>query len=263
MTKIVLHPPFDRLWAGSDPFAEVDRLEGEEFRRVKCRRTFRFELEGRGFFAKRHRGVGWPEIFKNLFQLKLPVLGATNEFQALACLTRVGVPTMTAAAYGSRGVNPARRQSFLITEELVGMESLEDETRHWKETPVSREERKKLTVTLGRTLAAMHAAGVNHRDCYLCHFLLEKSTGRLFIIDLHRAQLRKRVPFRYRVKDVAGIYFSAMDIGLSRRDLARFLLAYAGPGARRREPRFWNAVERAARKLYIREFSRPVPEISK
>ena len=68
--EIFLAPPFSELWKDADPFAEAAALEGEEFRKVKSRRTFRFEVEGRGFFAKIHHGVGWREIFKNLFQFK-------------------------------------------------------------------------------------------------------------------------------------------------------------------------------------------------
>jgi hypothetical protein len=43
------------------------------------------------------------------------------------------------------------------------------------------------------------------------------------LIDLHRAQLRKKTPRRWVVKDVAGLYFSVMDIGLTQRDLFRFV----------------------------------------
>ena len=121
---IVLDPFFQKLWAGRDPFAEAEKLEGEEFRRVKSRRTFRFEAEGRGFFAKIHRGVGWREIWKNLLMGKRPVLGAGSEFRALNRLRELGVETMTPCAFGERGWNPAKIESFLITAELKNMVSL-------------------------------------------------------------------------------------------------------------------------------------------
>ena len=76
----------------------------------------------------------------------------------------------------------------------------------------------------------MHRGGVNHRDFYLCHFLLhlplDTPTPRLSLIDLHRAQVRKQVPQRWRDKDLAALYFSALDIGLTRRDRLRFLRTY-------------------------------------
>ena len=83
----------------------------------------------------------------------------------------------------------------------------------------------------------MHGAGINHRDFYLCHFHLDLATvddeqPRCHVIDLHRAQQRDVIPRRWQVKDLAGLYFSAMDCGLRRRDLLRFLSRYTPGGLR-------------------------------
>ncbi len=257
-SNVVLDPFFARLWRDTDPFAEVERLEGEEFRRVKTRRTFRFELQGRGFFAKVHHGVGWREIFKNLLQWKRPVLGAENEFRALNFLHQLGVDTMTPCAFGLRGGNPAKLESFLITAELAGMVSLEDYCREWAENPPPFRRKKRLLRQVARMAGTMHRAGLNHRDCYICHFLLDLSTAdddvpRLYVIDLHRAEIRRRVPRRYLVKDVAGLYFSAMDAGLTWRDKLRFIRYYTNRPLRSMKKRFWRDVERAACALYRKE----------
>lgn len=252
MNEIFLNDIFTELWHGLDPIAEADKLDGEVFREVKTRRTFRFELNGCGYFAKIHKGVGWREILKNLFQMKMPVLGASNEYHAIRLLEKLGVSTMTPAAYASRGTNPAGIESFLITEELTEVISLEDYCRDWENSPPSFHEKNALIRELARTAAAMHDNGLNHRDCYICHFLLKKSTGKLHVIDLHRAQIRKRIPYRYRVKDTAGLYFSAMDCGLTRRDLLRFIAVYG-----RRTPEFWRDVSTTAEKLYRKVHGRP------
>ena len=65
---IALDDVFKALWQNKDPFEEVNELEGIDFRKVKTRRTFRFEVDGKGYFAKVHHGIGWAEILKNLFQ---------------------------------------------------------------------------------------------------------------------------------------------------------------------------------------------------
>jgi heptose I phosphotransferase len=104
----------------------------------------------------------------------------------------------------------------------------------------------------------MHGAGINHRDFYICHFHLDESSLaepslRCYLIDLHRAQIRRRTPRRWRVKDLAGLYFSAMDCGLQRRDLLRFMRHYSEGGLRRalgEDARLWRQVERRARQLY-------------
>jgi len=79
------------------------------------------------------------------------------------------------------------------------------------------------------------------------------------VIDLHRAQLRPHIRRRYRVKDLAGIFFSAMDLGLSRRDALRFIAAYT-PRAGTLDARIWPDVLRTAVRLYRKEFGRD-PEL--
>ena len=74
--------PFASLWSGLDPFVAVEALKGEVFRELEARRTLRIEVAGQGYFVKIHRGVGWKEILKNLLSLRLPVLGAGNEWRA-------------------------------------------------------------------------------------------------------------------------------------------------------------------------------------
>jgi hypothetical protein len=80
---------------------------------------------------------------------------------------------------------------------------------------------------------------------------------RLFLIDLHRMQLRRQTPMRWKVKDIAGLYFSSMDIGLTQRDLLRFMVAYRGKSLRDtlKEDAFWNAVLKRGRSLYKSEQS--------
>ena len=259
MTGLDLREPFDRLWRDADPFAAAFALEGEEFRHVKNRRTFRIEADGRGFFVKLHRSVGLRETLKNLVQGKLPVTGAADEYRALLKLDELGVPALEVKAFGQRGF-AAWRESFLITSELTDVISLEDLAA----TGIAPDLKRRLIRAVADTAGAMHRAGINHRDCYLCHFLLKKSTvadvrPELHIIDLHRAQLRKNVPYRYLVKDVAGLYFSALDVPLTRRDVWRFIARYSGRPVKTElaeRKNFWRDVYRAALRLYRREFDR-------
>lgn len=227
-----LSEPFATLWAGQDAFRQVEGLQGEVFRELEARRTLRTEVEGQGYFVKIHRGVGWGEILKNWLTLKRPVLGADQEWEAIHALTAAHVPTMTAVAFGERGANPANRHSFIITEELAPTISLEDFSLDWTATPPSPALKRALIKEVASMTRRMHQAGVNHRDCYICHFLLHTDQSptpehfRLSLIDLHRAQIRPSVPRRWRDKDLAGLYFSALNIGLTRRDKLRFLREY-------------------------------------
>ena len=230
--KLILAEPFQSLWAGRDAFAAVEALQGKVYRELEGRRTLRTEVDGRGYFVKIHRGIGWGEIVKNLLTAKLPVLGAGQEWAAIQRLTGAGVPTMTAVAYGERGSNPAAQHSFIVTEELAPTTDLEQLTLNWAQQPPEPRLKRALIAEVARMTGSMHRAGVNHRDCYICHFLLHTDKPvtaddfRLSLIDLHRAQVRGATPARWRNKDLAGLYFSALNIGLTRRDKLRFLKAY-------------------------------------
>lgn len=260
--QLILAEPFKALWQGKDAFAEVEKLDGQVYRELEGRRTLRTEVAGRGYFVKIHRGIGWGEIVKNLLTAKAPVLGAGQEWTAIRRLTEAGVPTMTAVAFGERGLNPAAQHSFIVTEELAPTVSLEDFSLDWRASPPLPRLKRALIRRVAEMVGAMHRAGVNHRDCYICHFLLHTDKAvsaddfRLSLIDLHRAQTRARVPRRWRDKDLAALYFSALDIGLTRRDLLRFLKDYFRRPLRdtlRDEARLLGWLERKAAKLYARK----------
>ena len=230
--KLKLDEPFASLWAGQDPFVAVGQLQGEVYRELEARRTLRTEVAGRGYFVKIHRGIGWAEIFKNWLTAKAPVLGAEQELIAIERLQQHNIATMTAVGFGTRGRNPAQQHSFIITEELAPTVSLEDYSINWRTQPPAPTLKWALIKRVAQMVGGMHRAGVNHRDCYICHFLLHTDQPisadafRLSVIDLHRAQTREHTPKRWRNKDLAALYFSALDIGLTQRDKLRFLREY-------------------------------------
>ena len=242
---------------------------GDVFRNKEGRVTLRFTHSGRSFFLKLHRGIGWGEIFKNLLQGRLPVTGAGNEYRAVRRLESLGVDTLSVAAYASAGANPATRHSMIVTDDLVGTLSLEDFCADWSSHPPLFGVRLKILRKLADSAGRMHGAGINHRDFYLCHFHLEVSTLSqpepiCHIIDLHRAQIRSRTPRRWQSKDLAGLYFSAMDCGLSSRDLLRFMRHYSPGGLRQalvRERSLWRGVEKRALRLYSRVHGREPPSL--
>ena len=88
----------------------------------------------------------------------------------------------------------------------------------------------KLIKNIASICRSLHSKGVNHRDLYLCHFHIKKSLDiskdKIFLIDLHRAQIRNKVPKRWIVKDIGGLYHSALNIGLTESDCYLFLKTY-------------------------------------
>jgi heptose I phosphotransferase len=241
-------------------FAQVDALEGEVFRNVSGRRTFRFELNSKPYFAKIHYGVGWWEIIKNLLQFRLPVLGASNEWHAINKLQELDIDTLTAVAYSTEGKNPAQLKSLIITRSLEDTLSLEELV---SEGSASLALKRQLITKLAKISRVLHDNGVNHRDYYLCHFLMPRhcvdaaQVDHLYLIDLHRVQIRSGgVPRRWLEKDLAGLLFSAADAGLTRRDVLRFVRDYSGAPLRealRTNQTMWHQVVRKADRLFEKD----------
>ncbi|HGH3374393.1 TPA: lipopolysaccharide core heptose(I) kinase RfaP [Kluyvera cryocrescens] len=229
---VELNEPLATLWRGKDAFEEVKHLQGEVFRELETRRTLRFELAGGSYFLKWHRGTSLKEIVKNLISLRMPVLGADREWNAIHRLRDVGVDTMHGVGFGEKGLNPLTKTSFIITEDLTPTISLEDYCADWIANPPTAAVKRMLIKRVATMVRKMHMAGINHRDCYICHFLLhlpfsgEEETLKVSVIDLHRAQIRNQVPLRWRDKDLIGLYFSSLNIGLTQRDILRFMKVY-------------------------------------
>lgn len=245
---------------GDDPFARVLALHGDVFRAVARRRTLRFQVGGRRYFAKIHRGVGWGEIFKNLVVLRPPVVSARNEYEACRRLAALGIAAPTVAAFAERGCNPARRDSFVICDALEGFEDLETLTRAWPDRPPAPRDVLRLVNAVAGFARRFHGAGLVHRDFYLCHLLLNRAAwdvGRveLAVLDLHRARQFTHIPARWRERDLAALLFSTLDLGLSRRSWYRFVRIYCDRPLKEvfaAHPCFWRRVERRALALYAK-----------
>ncbi len=265
LSENYLRSDLGKLWRGRDVFSTVEQLEGEVFRHKEGRRTLRFELAGKSYFLKYHRGIGWLEILKNGVQLRAPITSAKNEWQAVKFLEKYGIDTMTLAGYGERGLNPAAKQSFVITDDLTDTMCLERLGEQWHNNPPTFSTKKALIEKLASISKVMHENGMNHRDFYLVHFLLDDSFAKhntftpdtpIFLIDLHRALINEGQPVKERwlVKDIGSLYFSAMDVALTRRDLFRFMIHYSGKPLRellrdKTQQRFWHKVRQRAYKL--------------
>lgn len=216
-------------------FKQIMALRGERFRYQEGRLTQRLSFRGKQYFIKQHAGIGWKEIIKNLVQLRLPVISAKNEWRAISKLRSLGVSVPVVLAYGECGFNPAYRQSFILMESLTPVMSLEELGKEWQQKPPSFTVKRKLIEAVAHIAKTLHQNGINHRDFYLCHFLLDISSGidaihldqiKLYLIDLHRAQIRSVTPKRWIMKDLASLLFSAKNFSLTKGDLYRFIKHY-------------------------------------
>ena len=241
----------------NDPFEDIKKIEGQLYRFQSGRKTISFTTAGKLYFAKIHSGVGWKEIIKNIFQLRWPIISAKTEWNALVKLQTLGIKAPIPVAFGEQGINPARLNSFIVTNAITQTINLED---FFKAHPViAFNDKKRLIETVANIARTLHENGINHRDFYLCHFLLDISSANplerplVYIIDLHRAQIRHKTPFRWRVKDISGLYFSTMDLQFTRQDYLRFIRYYTTKPLSftlNKNRLFWWAVRLKAKRLY-------------
>lgn len=257
--RFELDSAFRAHYNSTPSFQQLMDIEGQVYKQSDHRKTMRFEADGAGYFIKIHDGVGWREIFKNLINGRLPVIGAQNEYDAIHKLRTLNIDTLHLVGFGRRGINPARLQSFVITKELGNHISLENLCQNWTNTPPSLSLKRQLIRQVAVIARRLHENGINHRDLYLCHFLLNRqysdgSSPALHLIDLHRVQIRSSTPYRWRRKDLAALYFSSIDIGLSQNDLMRFIREYSAEKSLRtslaEHRHLWKQVKHKANLLY-------------
>ena len=233
-------------------FEALMNISGKAFRDVPGRKTIQVNLNNKSYFIKQHFGVGWAEIFKNLLSLKLPILGATTEVKAIQKLNEIGIATTPLVAHGQQGCNPAYMRSFIITEDLGDIDSLEDICADWQTNPPDAAFKRKIIIAMAQLATKLHSAGLCHRDFYLCHFVLKKAElaqGKLnlILIDLHRMLMHQPNNGSAVMKDIAGLMFSAKDYGFLAEDWALFKQHYLP-----QNPDFWQKVEARAQKLHTK-----------
>ncbi|MDG2060296.1 MAG: lipopolysaccharide core heptose(I) kinase RfaP [SAR86 cluster bacterium] len=225
---IFLNNKIKDFFAGKDPFECAKNIDGTIFRDLDNRVTKEFFLDGELYFIKMHLGIGWSEILKNLLQLKKPAYGAYDEWMALIKLKEIGINCPEPLAFGRKGNNPSKLESFIITKSLINTSSLEEITLSWKLSPPSKGLKDLLVKNVASLSRKLHLNGMNHRDLYLCHFHVENDGTHniIYLIDLHRAQIRNSIPNRWRVKDIGGLLHSAINLGFSEKDFYRFFMIY-------------------------------------
>jgi heptose I phosphotransferase len=162
---------------------------------------------------------------------------------------------------GLRGWNPARRESFVVMKGLAERAVANEVLKEHPPAALKRMILRKVATSVRR----MHDSGMNHRDCYLCHFHLPKRDWSEWdgtddfespLIDLHRAQIREAVPRRWLVKDLGALLFSALECGPTDRDLLLLWKTYLGQRWRetvRKDEGFWRRVWARALKFYRRD----------
>lgn len=246
-----LAPEVSRHFADApDIFDAIMDLQGDNKRAVDRRQTIRVEQGAQAYFLKKHNGIGWGEILKNLSSLKRPTLSARTEWEGIQTLEGLGISTLSPVAFGQRGKNPAEIRSFLMTRELAGMVKLS--VIHERFAGLSGAQitriRACLIAAVARVAKRFHQAGCAHSDFYLCHFMVQDRDWSQFqegdpldlhLIDLHRMRRYRKLPFAKQVKEIGALFYSATHLDLTGAEQQLFIKHYSSPAT---DPRLWDNV---------------------
>lgn len=153
---------------------------------------------------------------------------AFNEWAWVQRLSAAGVPCLQGVAVGQELRGGREVRSAIITAQVPG-QSLESWCKEW--THKDRVTIRSLIPAVASLVRKLHAAGLFHRDLYLCHIFFDPQrpiADGLCLIDLQRVIQPSWRRGRWAVKDLAALNYSAPADLVSRKDRVRFLRLYLG-----------------------------------
>lgn len=228
----------------SKKFEYFINLSGEIYRQVKSRKTLRVKLS-KNYFIKIFKPISLSEILKNLLSLSWPFGSALDERDAILAVQKLNIKTLDIAGFGvkQQGI---KNTSFLITQAIEPNISLDKFLEQKINQPQYFKLKRQLIKFIAVTTQRLHSHGLNHRDYYICHYLLKLNDGELldnlYLIDLHRMQIRSRVPIRYIIKDLSGLLFSIRNYNFTKADYLRFIKFYNLQHDYRTNQKFWDKI---------------------
>ena len=177
---------------------------------------------------------------------------AASDFEPAELLAKSGIGVPKTIAHGQRWGKIFEKRSFVITEEIADAQSLEKKLPDCFNGPATKENlnlRKIFVISLAKFIREFHETGFRHRDLYLCH-IFYKNNGQFYLIDLARAFRPCLLSNRFRIKDIAQLYYSAPGEYFSKTDRLRFYLAYTDSDKLRRKDKiFLSRVKQKAKRM--------------
>ena len=167
-------------------------------------------------------------------------------------LDYAGISVPHTIAYGYQWSGLFEKRSFIMILEIPDAVSLEEKLPACMTdfSPSAARQRRAFIRKVADFVRQFHRTGCRHRDLYLCHLFLDKANT-LHLIDLHRVFEPILLGERFRMKDIAQLYYSSPGHAISRADRLRFYLHYR----EKKKLTFWD-------KYFIKQVKRKVRQIA-
>ncbi|MFC1738581.1 lipopolysaccharide kinase InaA family protein [Planctomycetota bacterium] len=195
------------------------------------RRRIQFQLDKPPItlFLKRYDNPPILVQLKNWLSLRKRASCALLDFKPTRKLSAAGINTARTVCYGEEWGFFFEKRSFCITEKIAEAESLERKLPEYftvVDKPVKLKQRRDFIKRLANFIRKFHETGYRHRDLYFSHVFLD-GREKFYLIDLARAFEPLVFCEKFRIKDIAQIFYSAPAKYFSKTDRLRFYLRYA------------------------------------
>ncbi|MGE0607921.1 MAG: lipopolysaccharide kinase InaA family protein [Pirellulales bacterium] len=215
---------------------------GRLLRALPDRENWRLELHAphgsaRGAYLKKHHIRTWQSWWRAKVGAGPGKSPGRVEARNAARLARSGIAAMRLIAYGEKLHPDGLLESFVLTEELAEYTQLDHflrqrfPARQADETTPRDPALDQLLRDVAAVAARFHQLGYNHRDLYCCHFFIKEPQPGEFkvnLIDLQRVEHRPRFRWRWLVKDLAQLSYSAPRDRISCTQKMAFIKRYLG-----------------------------------
>jgi len=249
-------------------FNEGKNLNKDNLAGYRSRLQFEISSPPTTLFLKRYDRPPISVQFRNWLLHRSRSSCGFLDLESAKKLAEAGINTPKTVCYGEQWRRFFERRSFIITEKVPNAESLERKLPDCFIAPATVENlklRRNFITRLAAFVKEFHETKFRHRDLYLCHIFYSDS-GEFYLIDVARVFKPTLLDERFRVKDIAQVYYSAPGEYFSRTDRLRFYLNYVGHSALTAKDKvFISRVMSKARRMarHDTKHGRPVPFASR
>ncbi len=245
-------------------FNAAKNLAKDNLAGFRSRLQFEIGLPPTTVFLKRYDRPPILAQLRNWLSARRRISCGFLDFEPANKLTIAGVNNPKIISYGEQWGIFFEKRSFIITERIPDADSLERKLPDCFNAPNTVENlklRRNFTTQLAGFVKKFHETNYRHRDLYLSHIFYADS-GNFYLIDLARAFKPIIWRRRFRIKDIAQVYYSAPARYFSKTDRLRFYFGYTGQNKLTRKDKIFirkviNKAKRMAR--HDIKHGRPVP----